>query len=178
MTNTMNPRIYVACLASYNNGILHGDWIEIDGWENIQKRISEILKSSSIPSAEEWAVHDHELCGHLGEYPGLDTLEAIQNAFVAAERNFVEWEPFVAYCEHLGELISRDQILNFQEAYAGTAECLETWCERFLCESGQLDEIPERFQIYFDIEKFSRDMEINNVFTIEHNGEVFVFWRR
>ena len=25
---TEQPRIYVACLAAYNNGILHGAWIE------------------------------------------------------------------------------------------------------------------------------------------------------
>lgn len=24
------PRIYVACLAAYNNGILHGAWIDAD----------------------------------------------------------------------------------------------------------------------------------------------------
>ena len=27
-TLTDQPRIYAACLAAYNNGILHGEWIE------------------------------------------------------------------------------------------------------------------------------------------------------
>ncbi len=32
MTNLSdsNPRIYVACLAAYNNGYLHGAWIDAD----------------------------------------------------------------------------------------------------------------------------------------------------
>ena len=32
MTNISdsNPRIYVACLAAYNNGYLHGAWIDAD----------------------------------------------------------------------------------------------------------------------------------------------------
>ena len=32
MTNVSdsNPRIYVACLAAYNNGYLHGAWIDAD----------------------------------------------------------------------------------------------------------------------------------------------------
>ena len=31
--HTEPPRIYVACLAAYNNGILHGAWIEAtDAW--------------------------------------------------------------------------------------------------------------------------------------------------
>ena len=25
------PSIYVACLAAYNNGHLHGKWIDVDG---------------------------------------------------------------------------------------------------------------------------------------------------
>ena len=29
-TVTDIPRIYVACLASYNAGILHGEWIDLD----------------------------------------------------------------------------------------------------------------------------------------------------
>ena len=28
MENKSEPKIYVACLAAYNNGILHGRWID------------------------------------------------------------------------------------------------------------------------------------------------------
>ena len=28
ITTNTEPRIYVACLAAYNNGILHGAWID------------------------------------------------------------------------------------------------------------------------------------------------------
>ena len=27
-TQTTTPKIYVACLAAYNNGFLHGQWID------------------------------------------------------------------------------------------------------------------------------------------------------
>jgi len=30
-SNYTAPRIYVACLASYNNGVLHGSWIDCEG---------------------------------------------------------------------------------------------------------------------------------------------------
>jgi hypothetical protein len=26
----LEPRIYVACLAAYNNGLLHGAWIDVE----------------------------------------------------------------------------------------------------------------------------------------------------
>ena len=92
------PKIYVACLASYNAGILHGDWIDLDGSETLEERISEILDASPEEDAEEWAVHDHEFCGHLSEYAGTDTLNAIQEAFEKVE---AEAKKHVAAFPHL-----------------------------------------------------------------------------
>ena len=40
-------RIYVACLAAYNNGRLHGVWIDAtDDIDDIQDQINEMLESS------------------------------------------------------------------------------------------------------------------------------------
>ncbi|AAM35939.1 antirestriction protein ArdA [Xanthomonas citri pv. citri] len=46
------PRIYVACLASYNNGVLHGRWIELDGldYDDVQAEIAEMLRESPEPN--------------------------------------------------------------------------------------------------------------------------------
>ncbi|KIQ27503.1 antirestriction protein ArdA [Xanthomonas campestris] len=47
-----NPRIYVACLASYNNGVLHGRWIDLDGMdaEDVQAGIAAMLRESPHPN--------------------------------------------------------------------------------------------------------------------------------
>ena len=63
MTDT--PRIYVACLASYNAGILHGEWIDATDADTIREAIQEMLKRSPTPGAEEWAIHDYEGFGPL-----------------------------------------------------------------------------------------------------------------
>lgn len=60
-TNKNEIRIYVACLAAYNNDILHGAWIDAnqdpyDIWEEV----SAMLMASPITDAEEWAIHDYE----------------------------------------------------------------------------------------------------------------------
>ena len=53
-----SPRIYVACLAAYNAGQLHGEWINADREANeIQADIKSILEKSPEASAED--------CGHL-----------------------------------------------------------------------------------------------------------------
>lgn len=54
------PRIYVACLASYNAGILHGRWIDATDAEVIHEGIEDMLSESQEPIPEEWAIHDYE----------------------------------------------------------------------------------------------------------------------
>ena len=50
---TDTPRIYVACLASYNAGILHGRWIDADnGAEQVQEEIENMLAESPEYGAE------------------------------------------------------------------------------------------------------------------------------
>jgi len=39
-TATDTPRVYVACLASYNNGILHGEWIDATDADEIREEIA------------------------------------------------------------------------------------------------------------------------------------------
>jgi len=52
------PRIYVASLADYNAGRLHGRWIDADRpAEAIREQIAQMLAESKAPVAEEWAIH-------------------------------------------------------------------------------------------------------------------------
>lgn len=170
------PRIYVACLAAYNNGKLHGEWIDLDGTEDVPERIQEVLKTSPEPDAEEWAVHDHEYCGALGEYAGHQTLADIQDAYETCTKEQIEWEPFVLFCEHTGAPLHPDQCDRVNETFAGCYDSLTDWAENHIEETGMLGEAPVELTRYFNVEAFARDMEIDSVFTIPHNGEVFVFW--
>jgi len=57
----VTPRIYVACLAAYNNGKLRGEWIDANQDDDaIFDDIKKILSTSPEPLAEEWAIHDYE----------------------------------------------------------------------------------------------------------------------
>ena len=74
---TDTPKIYVACLAAYNNGKLHGAWIDADqSSEAIYEEIQEMLKSSPEPLAEEWAIHDYEGFGdiRLSEWESIELI--------------------------------------------------------------------------------------------------------
>ena len=52
---------YIACLASYNNGCLHGAWVDLEvasTVEEVQKCIDWVMATSPTPGAEEYAVYD------------------------------------------------------------------------------------------------------------------------
>jgi len=44
------PRIYVACLASYNNGVYHGTWIDADDVDDMTEAIAAMLRASPYPN--------------------------------------------------------------------------------------------------------------------------------
>ena len=65
--------IYVADLAAYNAGTLHGAWIDVTDHncdpELIEDEIQTLLSKSPVLGAEEFAIHDHEGFGEsIGEY--------------------------------------------------------------------------------------------------------------
>lgn len=83
-------KFYAACLASYNNGILHGAWIDAESdADSMQEQINAMLRASpfpnvtvehpetgeTVPSAEEYAIHDYDdMPASLGEYPDLQVI--------------------------------------------------------------------------------------------------------
>ena len=59
---TSQIRIYVACLAAYNNAHLQGRWIDATlGESHITEQTRAMLAASPIEGAEEWAIHDYEI---------------------------------------------------------------------------------------------------------------------
>jgi len=73
-------RIYVADLAAYNAGKVHGVWINAtDDVEDIQKHINKMLANSPEGFAEEYAIHDYEgFEGYqLSEYEGIKSVHEI-----------------------------------------------------------------------------------------------------
>ena len=65
----MPPRIYAACLASYNNGALHGVWIDADqDPESITEKIRLMLRESPYPTTTVRECTCYE-CNHVWQIP-------------------------------------------------------------------------------------------------------------
>ena len=169
---TTEPRIYVACLASYNAGKLHGAWIDATDEDTINDGIASVLKTSTEPGAEEWAIHDYEGFGKakIGEY--TDTATVARVAALIAEHGEVFAALLSGYC---GEDLDHAETL-MTEGYRGEWSSLEAYAEDFLDDTGAFENVPDDIRRYFDFEAYARDMECNGeVFTIEIGSAVHVF---
>ena len=166
-------RIYVADLSAYNNGKLHGVWINAtDDLDNIQEQINNMLRKSPEGFAEEYAIHDYEgFAGYsLGEYEGIQTAQNIAC--------FIEEHPEIAgeLLSHFGgDIEGAKQAL--EENYCGCHQSLADYAEELTEETTQ---IPESLSFYIDYEKMGRDMELSgDVYTIETGyQQVHIFWNR
>src|SRR4051794_8738017 len=59
-----SPAIYVASLADYNNGVLHGAWIEAAREpSDIQEDIDAMLAQSREANAEQFVIFDYDQFG-------------------------------------------------------------------------------------------------------------------
>lgn len=169
-TTQTTPRIYVACLAAYNNGFLHGTWIDANQDEEaIRTEIQEMLAQSPIANAEECAIHDYEgFCGlRLSEY---EAIEKVSEIAAMIEEHGEAWAKFAEY-EGI-EYATRE---HFEEAYAGEWLLEEDFAEKLAEETM---EIPENLIMYIDFEKLARDLFINDYFSADsENGKVYVYRR-
>lgn len=169
------PRLYVACLAAYNSGFLHGCWIEATlPCDEIVARIKAMLATSPVPDAEEHAIHDYEYFGshQIGEY------ESIQSAHEKA-----------CFIDDHGDLGA--ELLNYfsdleeakeamEEHYSGCYTSLTHFAEDFIEQTVCLKDIPEHLRYYIDYEALGHDMEMSgDIMTIETGFEALhIFWAR
>ena len=169
----MTARIYVADLAAYNNGILHGQWIDATkDLDELWDAINAMLKDSPIPNAEEYAIHDYE--GFYGycieEYSSLETLHEI--ACFLEEHGMLGGALLEHWCGDLGMAKTA-----LEEDYCGLYESLADYAQEI---TESCVEIPASLQFYINYKAMARDMNLNgDVYILEFAyKEVHVFWNR
>jgi antirestriction protein len=149
-------RIYVASLSDYNNGILHGRWIDIDessDVDDIHEQIAEMLRRSPAAEkygdvAEEWAIHDYDgFKGfNLGEYESLERIVDIAQA--------VEKYPasVVAHLANDNSSLNGDELKSLiEDRFVATIEeCMgddvQALAEHFYESVAEDPELPEKYR--------------------------------
>ena len=165
------PRIYVASLADYNAGRLHGRWIDADQpIEVIREEITQMLAESKEPIAEEWAIHDYEgFAGlSLSEYEDIELVAQV--AFEITQHGPV----FASLVSYLGGVSEIEEARRYmEEGYRGEWDSLTDYVEELIedCYSDVLNGLPDFIKYHIDYEGIARDMELNgDVMTFENEG--------
>jgi len=165
------PQIYVACLASYNNGESHGAWIDAtQEVEEILEQISAMLSKSPQPDAEEYAIQGYE------GFHGLD---------IAKDDGIEDIQEKALFILEHGELGAK--LLNYYrgnleyaqealESYFGVYENELDYAIEFFDECYS-DTLPETVRAYIDYDSFKRDLFIDDCFSIKVGGKSHVFSR-
>lgn len=178
-------RIYVACLAAYNNGFLHGKWIDCEGkdLDTLQDEVNEILKNSPVAKlygeiAEEWAIHDFEGFGNyrIEEYTRLESIVEIAEA---VNNNSYDLELITGVMDYMGHGVAH-AVEYIEENYQGEFKDLIEYAWNWLEETGEWDQIPKHLQGYFDIQAYARNLDLNGeMFTVDApNGNIYVLWKQ
>lgn len=164
-------RIYVADLAAYNNGKLHGVWINAtDDLGDIHQQVSNMLACSPEALAEEFAVHDYEGFGGvvISEYESLERIH--QKALFIEEYGALGTAVLDHWC---GDIEDAEKALD--ESYCGEYVSVSDYAQELTEECG---DIPQHLENYIDYERMGRDMELGgDIYTIETGfQEVHIFY--
>ena len=172
--NKTYRKIYVACLSSYNSGILHGKWIillddqliwDINIDDYIQKEIDKMLKSSKMPDAEEWAIHDYNNFPNLGEYPSIENIIKVREA--QKEHGINQINAFLN-----GHSV--EDLEHFEDSYSGEYDSFRDYAVELFDEL-YLHDVPEHIQSYIDYDKFENDCSIDTTAEEAPNNKVYIF---
>ena len=149
-------KIYVACLASYNAGRLHGAWIDVDTDKDaMAAKVDAMLKASPIPNAEEFAIHDYDEFPNMGEYPSLDAIAATAELVELAEENNIDASDFARIADNWHG--NADDIRSAFDCFIGVRDSFEEYAEE-MADEGLLYDAPESVAMYFDYEAYARDL--------------------
>lgn len=136
----------------------------------------ECQETGMIPSAEEWAIHDHEGFGRIdvGESDSFERLVQLAGLLYEHGEAFEAWYEMLDGSGYLVDEMGE----KFLEAYAGEYRSPEDWAEWHLEESGELSEVPESLRNYIDFEAYATTARLNgDVYFHEAGyGCTYVFW--
>jgi hypothetical protein len=130
-------RGYFACLASYNNGRLHGVWVDLaQPVDDVWTEINTMLKQSREPGAEEWAMHDHERipASLYSEHPDLDKLTAYAQFVDDLDDDDLRRDAVRAWIDDDPSRV--DSLDRFDDAYRGHWESSRAFAEDWVNEVG------------------------------------------
>lgn len=169
------PRVWIGCLACYNEGRLVGDWFDAVTADEVTTYDVHGAHSRADSHDELWCF-DHENIPVRGE---LDTLTAAAWGRCLAEVDEHQRPALIAWVES-GDYVAEGNtdlpsISDFEERYQGEWESFDDYAQQFADDIGLLADVPEEIARYFDWQAWTRDLAMDYSTYDNPEGGVFVF---
>jgi antirestriction protein len=176
------PQIWVGSLADYNNGDLHGEWLDAardpdEIHADIQAILARGPAASRGETAEEWGIFDYDGFGSLriGEYESIEDVARLAAGIAEHGSAFAAWAEAIGPDHATGE--------DFTEAYCGHFDSAADYAEQLVddIEGDNVLEkaVPEWLQPYIEIdfEALGNDLELGgDIFTAPaEDGGIYVY---
>lgn len=159
---TDNVSVYVADLAAYNNGKLHGVWIELEPGmtaDEIMEQVQEMLDDSPEDDAEEWAIHAEEGL-NFGEFAGLDELVRFCEVWDGDNLDII-----VALIDQHGDDYGFSLVEEGSYMVHGSwDDIIDSWMDTW--------QIPDHIRFYIDEDAVRRDLELERSYAELRDGRV------
>lgn len=172
------PRVYVASLADYVDGRLHGRWLDVTGdVDELNEGVKAMLAASPMLGAEEWAIHDYEGFGpaRLDEYESLATVARLAEGIRKHGEAFAHWAGLQGRLEDA-------EPEEFEQVCLGHWETVEAFAESLWEGYGYQEileqTIPENLHTYvrFDAQAYGRDLQLGgDIIASDGDDGVYVF---
>lgn len=171
-TEIFEPKIYVASLAAYNAGILHGTWIDATlGEDIVWEEIKEML-STCPKRGEEHAIHDFEDMG-----PGMEEYTSIEEVCVRAKLIVKHGGAFLAYLDTYIDTRHEEWEEDFENRFLGEHESKEAFAEERYWDTYGERSVPAELLYHINWTSYARDLFIDTYEAVDsrqgHN--IFVF---
>lgn len=162
------PRIYIADLAAYNAGHLHGAWADATDADAIAETAAKVLATSPVFDAEELAIHDYDnFAGiRIEEYQSFETVTA--HALALLEHG----PAYASYVTDVDDSPAAPD--NFADAYLGHYPSAGDYAAELLESTGSLDQVPAELQPYLDLDAYGRDI-LYDLTSVTRDGGLDLF---
>lgn len=176
MQPTNTPRIWIGCLACYNNGKLVGDWFDANEADDIT--ILDIHSKEDNPqnSCEELWVFDHENLPVKGEMAPGDAAPW-GDAYDELDSDHL-WPAYCAWVDsgaHTTESNGTGIVSDFLEAFQGEYDTFRDFADEFVESTGMLTNVSEDVARYFDYDGFASDLKYDYTVQDAPNFGVFIY---
>ena len=162
--------VFIECLASRNNGDMHGFWVDLefietsDDWDAVTKFL---FATSDQPNAEEYEITDHQIPQLVATGSVCDMIAFTQ---IGSSFHGSTEEAYWSYCNHVCR-VSEEQ--EFEDAFLGIFKNETDFCYETAEEQGL---ISDHYSQYIDWEMvWEGEYNCNGHWSESVHGGVAIF---